>query len=217
MDWQSPASHPLHMAQALSKLIKRHFFTSPDAREKKKKKKERIKAPEGGILLSLYSGLLVNEDFFTMSPHFALFSILLLARKEKKHFPLRPTKLFLLYQKQLSSGEKCACRNTTIPRGEGGLHKSDWLAGSQDPLEVVMKSVTLASQLYVSIHNPSPKKLRVEPPTTPMAFAVCTRPALIYVAIPCHTLNLNRDLLSCIYKGGQKAPKKHTESSLRAS
>lgn len=42
-------------------------------------------------------------------------------------------------------------------RQERGLLKSEWLPGSQDPLEVVMKSVTLASQLYVSIHNPSPK------------------------------------------------------------
>lgn len=41
--------------------------------------------------------------------------------------------------------------------GEESLHKSDWLPGSQDPLEVGMKSVTSASQLYVSIHNPSQK------------------------------------------------------------
>lgn len=78
-------------------------------------------------------------------------------KKKKQHFPLRFAKLFLPYQKQLSSGEECACRITTIPGRERGLHKSDWLPGSQDPLEVVMKSVTLASQLYVSIHNPSPK------------------------------------------------------------
>ena len=94
-------------------------------------------------------------------------------KKKKQHFPLRLAKLFLPYQKQLSSGEECACRITTIPGGERGLHKSDWLPGSQDPLEVVMKSVTLASQLYVSIHNPSPKNLTVEPPTTPMALPVC--------------------------------------------
>lgn len=40
---------------------------------------------------------------------------------------------------------------------ERGLLKCERLPGSQDPLEVLMKSVTLASQLYVSIHNPSPK------------------------------------------------------------
>lgn len=65
---------------------------------------------------------------------------------------------------------------------ERGLLKSEWLPGSQDPLEVVKKSVTLASQLYVSIHNPSPKNLTVVPPTTPMAFPSLCRagPALIY-------------------------------------
>lgn len=64
MDWQSPTNHPLLMAQALSELIKRHFFTSPDAREKRRRKERgRRKEPEGGILLSLYPGLLVNKDF----------------------------------------------------------------------------------------------------------------------------------------------------------
>lgn len=84
MDWQSPASHPLHMAQALSELIKRHFFTSPDAREKGEEKRERRKEPEGGILLSLYSGLLVNEDFSQYPLLFLYFFILPLAKKRKK-------------------------------------------------------------------------------------------------------------------------------------
>lgn len=82
MDWQSPASHPLHMAQALSELIKRHFFTSPDAREKEEEKRERRKEPEGGILLSLYSGLLVNEDI-SQYPLLFLFLFLPLQKKKK--------------------------------------------------------------------------------------------------------------------------------------
>lgn len=56
MDWQSPTNQPLLMAQALSELIKRHFFTSPDAREKKKKKKregEKKRARRGHTALSL--------------------------------------------------------------------------------------------------------------------------------------------------------------------
>lgn len=40
MDWQGPENHPLHMAQALSELIKRHCFTSPDAKGKKRRRKE---------------------------------------------------------------------------------------------------------------------------------------------------------------------------------
>ena len=59
-----------------------------------------------------------------------------------------------------------------------GLLKSAWPPSCRDPLEVVMKSVTLASQLYVSIHNPSPKNLTIEPPTTPMVFPACTSPGL---------------------------------------
>ena len=60
--WQSPASHSLYMALALSELIKRHFLTSPDAQREKKKSRERRKAPEGGTLLSLFT-VWVNEDF----------------------------------------------------------------------------------------------------------------------------------------------------------
>ncbi len=158
MDWQSPASHPLHMAQALSELIKRHFFTSPDAREKRRRKEgEKKRARRGHTALSLLWSF-GEWGLFTMPSPFSLFFHSSIGKKKKKqYFSSRFAKLFLPYQKQLSSGEECACRITTIPGGERGLHKSDWLPGSQDPLEVVMKSVTLASQLYVSIHNPSPK------------------------------------------------------------
>lgn len=164
MDWQSPASHPLHMAQALSELIKRHFFTSPDAREKRRRKEgEKKRARRGHTALSLLWSF-GEWGHFTIPSPFSFFISSTAKkkkgkkkRKEKQHFPSHLAKLFLPYQKQLSSGEECACRITTIPGGERGLHKSDWLPGSQDPLEVVMKSVTLASQLYVSIHNPSPK------------------------------------------------------------
>lgn len=115
---------------------------------------------------------------------------------------MRFTKLFLPYQKQLSSGEECACRITTSPGGKRGLHKSDWLPGSQDPLEVVMKSVTLASQLYVSIHNPSPKALTVEPPTTPMAFpALPGRACTDLCGSPESYSQSEKDLLSYIYQG----------------
>lgn len=159
MDWKNPASHPLHMAQALSVLIKRHFFTSPDAREKRRRKEgEKKRARRGHTALSLLWSF-GEWGLFTMPSLFSFFhwQKKWKEKKKKHHFPLRFTKLFLPNQKQLSSGEECACRITTIPGGERGLHKCDWLPGSQDPLEVVMKSLTLASQLYVSIHNPSPK------------------------------------------------------------
>lgn len=56
MDWQSPANHPLHMAQALSELIKRHFFTSLDAREKKEEKKRgREEKSQKGAYCSLFT------------------------------------------------------------------------------------------------------------------------------------------------------------------
>lgn len=134
MVWQGPASHPLHIARALSELIKRHFFTSPDAREKGEEKKERRKEPEGGILLSLYSGLLVNEDFSQCPRFFSLFffssSLGKKGGKNTQHFPSRFTKLFLPYQKQLSSGEECACRIITIP-GAGKRSSQIWLASGQ--------------------------------------------------------------------------------------
>lgn len=74
-------------------------------------------------------------------------------KKEKIAFPIAFRQIVFAISKTII----LRCRITTIPVGERGPHKSDWLPGSQDPLEVVMKSVTLASQLYVSIHNPSPK------------------------------------------------------------
>lgn len=125
-------------------------------------------------------------------------------RKKKQHFPQRFAKLFLPYQKQLSSGEECACRITTIPGGERGLHKSDWLPGSQDPLEVVMKSVTLASQLYVSIHNPSPKTS----PQSRLPLPWCSQPVPGWACSdlcgsPVSYSQPEKDLLSYIYQGGQ--------------
>lgn len=84
MDWQSPTSHPLHMAQALSELIKRHFFTSPDAREERRRKEgEKKRARRGHTALS-FPGLLVNEDF-SQCPLLFLYSFILpLAKKKNK-------------------------------------------------------------------------------------------------------------------------------------
>lgn len=67
-----------------------------------------------------------------------------------------------------------------------------------------MKSVTLASQLYVSIHNPSPKALTVEPPTTPMAFpALPGRACTDLCGSPESYSQPEKDLLSYIYQGSQ--------------
>lgn len=164
MVWQSPASRPLHMARALSELIKRHFFTSPDAKEKRRRKEgEKKRARRGHTALSLLWSF-GEWRLFTMPSlfFFIFFFILPLAKKEKEKKKQHPHRVspncFLPYQKQLSSGEECACTITTIPGGEKEVFTNlTGLPGSQDPLEVVMKSVTLASQLYVSIHNPSPK------------------------------------------------------------
>lgn len=166
MDWQSPTNHPLLMAQALSELIKRHFFTSPDAREKRRRKERgRRKEPEGGILLSLYPGLLVNKDF-SQCPLLFL-SPFILPRVEKRkergggrkklYFPSRFVKLFFCHIENNCLQVKNAPTELQPFQRERGLLKCERLPGSQDPLEVLMKSVTLASQLYVSIHNPSPK------------------------------------------------------------
>lgn len=141
-----------------------------------------------------------------MPSRFSLFFHSSIGKKERKkqHFPLRFAKLFLPYQKQFSSGEECARRITTIPGGERGLHKSDWLPGSQDPLEVVMKSVTLASQLYVSIHNPSPKtspqsRLPLPWRSQPVPGWACTD----LCGSPVSYSQPEEDLLSYIYRGGQ--------------
>lgn len=103
------------MAQALSELIKRHFFTSLDAREKRRRKERgRRKEPEGGILLSLYPGLLVNKDF-SQCPLLFLYPFIPWAEKKGErrggggkncisHHVL--SNCFLPYQKQLSSGEE---------------------------------------------------------------------------------------------------------------
>lgn len=170
MDWQSPTSHPLHMAQALSELIKRHFFTSPDAREERRRKEgEKKRARRGHTALS-FPGLLVNEDF-SQCPLLFLYSFILPLAKKKKnkgkkgvvgggencisHHVL--SNCFCHIKNNCPQVRKNAPAELQLFQGEKGPHKSEWLPGSQDPLEVVMKSVTLASQLYVSIHNPSQK------------------------------------------------------------
>lgn len=94
-------------------------------------------------------------------------------KRGKLYFQSGFVKLFLPYQKRPQV--KNAPAESQLFQGKEGLLKSEWLPHSQDPLKVLMKSVTLASQLYVSIHNPSQKNLTVEPPTTPMAFPACVR------------------------------------------
>ena len=160
MAWQSPASHSLHMALALSELIKRHFLTSPDAQREKKKSRERRKAPEGGTRLSLFT-VWVNEDFSQCPLPFFSHSF--------SFFKEMQTHIYLYFTHR---GFFCHI-NSNYPQvkyvqpesglflkvGEKmrGLLQSAWPPSCWDPLEVVMKSVTLASQLYVSIHNPFPK------------------------------------------------------------
>lgn len=169
MDWQSPTNHPLLMAQALSELIKRHFFTSPDAREKRRRKERgRRKEPEGGILLSLYPGLLVNKDF-SQCPLLFLYPFILpwvekRGRKEGEEkivFPIMFCQVvfffFFAIWKTIGFRWRMPPLNYSRSGRREVLLKCERLPGSQDPLEVLMKSVTLASQLYVSIHNPSPK------------------------------------------------------------
>lgn len=155
------------MAQALSELIKRHFFTSLDAREKRRRKERgRRKEPEGGILLSLYPGLLVNKDFSQCPLLFLYPFILPWAEKkgerrgeEKTVFPIMFCQIVFCHIKNNCLQVKNAPTELQPFRRERGLLKCEGLPGSQDPLEVLMKSVTLASQLYVSIHNPAPKTL----------------------------------------------------------
>ena len=84
MDWQSPASHPLHMAQALSELIKRHFFTSPDAREKRRRKEgEKKRARRGHTALSLLWSF-GEWGLFTIPSPFSLFFHSFIGKKKKK-------------------------------------------------------------------------------------------------------------------------------------
>lgn len=92
MDWQSPASHPLHMAQALSELIKRHFFTSPDAREKRRRKEgEKKRARRGHTALSLLWSF-GEWGHFTIPSPFSFF-ISSTAKKKKKGKKKRKTAL----------------------------------------------------------------------------------------------------------------------------
>lgn len=77
--------------------------------------------------------------------------------KEKTVFPITFCQIIFCHIKNNCLQVKNAPTELQPFRGERGLLKRERLPGSQDPLEVLMKSVTLASQLYVSIHNPSPK------------------------------------------------------------
>lgn len=77
--------------------------------------------------------------------------------RKKLYFPSCFVKLFFCRMKNNCLQVKNAPTELQPFRRERGLLKCERLPGSQDPLEVLMKSVTLASQLYVSIHNPSPK------------------------------------------------------------
>ena len=113
MVWQSPTSNStlrLGSVKADQKTIP-HIYRRWG--KKAKKRGERRKEPEGGILLSLYSGLLVNEDFSQCPlPFFFILLILLLEEiiQTKQFFLL----VFLIafcqivfgffsYQKQLCS------------------------------------------------------------------------------------------------------------------
>ena len=168
MAWQSPASHSLYMALALSELIKRHFLTSPDAQREKKKSRERRKAPEGGTLLSLFT-VWVNEDFSQCPlPFFSHSFSFLTFGKNCKHIYIYISAmvffLFLFFYRHINSNypqvkyvhPELGLFLAGLGERMRGLLKSAWPPSCRDPLEVVMKSVTLA-QLYVSIHNPSPK------------------------------------------------------------
>lgn len=160
MDWQSPTSHPLHMAQALSELIKRHFFTSPDAREKRRRKEgEKKRARRGHTALSLPCsfgewGLFTMPSPLSLSFHSSIGK----KKKEKKNvFPITFCQIVFAISKTVVLRWRMRLQNYNHSRGRKVFTKCEWLPGSQDPLEVVMKSVTLASQLYVSIHNPPQK------------------------------------------------------------
>lgn len=226
MDWQSPTSHPLHMAQPLSELIKRHFFTSPDAREKRRRKEgEKKRARRGHTALSLPQSLGEWRLFTMPSPLSLSFHSFIGKKKRKK---TRREKKNCISHHVLSN---CFChiKNNcpqvkNVPaglqlfQGEKGLLKSEWLPGSQDPLEVVMKSATLASQLYVSIHNPSQKPHRGAAYHSHGVPSLCRAgPALIYVAALCHTLNLKRICSLTFTRVVRATLWKHRKSSLRAS
>lgn len=77
--------------------------------------------------------------------------------EEKTVFPITFCQIVFCHTKNNCLQVKNAPTELQPFRQERGLLKRERLPGSQDPLEVLMKSVTLASQLYVSIHNPSPK------------------------------------------------------------
>lgn len=109
-------------------------------------------------------------------------------------------------------------QNYNYSRGRGGPRsKAEWLPGGRDPLEVLMKSVTLASQLYVSIHNPSPKNLTPEPPTTPNGAPSLRRagPCTDSCGTPVSYSQPERDLLSYICQGGQGQLSGNTQSPSR--
>lgn len=138
------------------------------------------------------------------------------------YFPSCSVKLFFSFFLPSSIKNNCAQVKNNAPaelqpfQGEKGPRsESEWLPGGRDPLEVLMKSVTLASQLYVSIHNPSPKKLTREPPTTPNGVPSLGRagPCTDSCGTPVSYSQPERDLLSYICQGGQGQLSGNTHSS----
>ena len=119
MYWQSPASHPLHMAQALSELIKRHFFTSPDAREKRRRKEgEKKRARRGHTALALLWSFGEWGLSTIPSPFFFFFLILPLAKKEKKTaFPISFHQIVLAISKTIILRWRMCLQNYNHSRG----------------------------------------------------------------------------------------------------
>lgn len=138
--------------------------------------------------------------------------------RKKTVFPITFCQIVFCHIKNNCPQVKNAPAGLQLFQGEKGLLKSEWLPGSQDPLEVVMKSATLASQLYVSIHNPSQKPHRGAAYHSHGVPSLCRAgPALIYVAVLCHTLNLKRICSLTFSRVVRATLWKHRKSSLRAS
>lgn len=137
MDWQSPANHPLHMAQALSELIKRHFFTSPDAREKKTRRKEgeKKRARRGHTALSLLWSF-GEWGLFTMPSPFSLFfhsSVGEKKRRRKKKktaFPIAFGQIVFAISKTIILRWRMRLQNYNHSRGRERSSQI-WLASRQ--------------------------------------------------------------------------------------
>lgn len=131
MDWQSPASHPLHMAQALSELIKRHFFTSPDAREKRRRKEgEKKRARRGHTALSLLWSF-GEWGLFTMPSPFSLFFHSSIGKKkEKAAFPIAFRQIVFAISKTIILRWRMRLQNYNNSRGRKRSSQI-WLASRQ--------------------------------------------------------------------------------------